>query len=342
MITTAKKISQLFVLGVSVSLLGCGGDVTTETKSNSVDPAKPVSDWEMVWQDEFDGAKINAKNWTHEVNCDGGGNSEKQCYTDSAENSYVTDGTLKIVALPAAEGAALPYTSARLISRDKADFKYGRIEISAKLPYGQGSWPAFWMMPTDSVYGGWPRSGEIDILEAVNLKTVDTEGKVESRVHGTLHYGKEWPNNSYSGQEYTMPNNANPADDFHTYAIEWQEGEIRWYVDNYLFATQRKSTVRYNSKDEAVGLSHRGWFTEYYDNITGELTSYWSNAPYDQEFYLIMNFAVGGNWPENVNNLGIDASVFENGQTFEIDYVRVYQCAQEPEKGKGCETIRAG
>ncbi len=80
-----------------------------------------------------------------------------------------------------------------------------------------------------------------------------------------------------------LPDGVNPADGFHTYAIEWQEGEIRWYVDDYLYATQRKSEVRTNSRDEAVGLSHRGWFTENFDNVTGELTTFWENAPFDQE-----------------------------------------------------------
>src|SRR5690606_25737664 len=129
---------------------------------------------------------------------------------------------------------------------------------------------------------------------------------------------------------------ANPADDFHTYAVEWRQGEIRWYVDHYLFATQRQSDVRYNSKGEAVALKHKGWFTEYFSQTDGELKTYWTSAPFDQEFFLILNLAVGGNWPENVNNKGIDASAFTNGQRFIVDYVRVYQCASDPSTGKGC------
>ena len=343
MLKTAKNITQLLALLSTIILVGCGGSsVETKTNTTAVEPQQPVSDWEMVWSDEFDGTSIDSNNWTHEVNCQGGGNQEKQCYTDSETNSFQAAGKLNIVAMPAEEGAALPYTSARLNSRYKADFKYGRIEISAKLPSGQGAWPAFWMMPTDEMYGGWPKSGEIDIVEAVNLKTTDSDGNVEAKVYGTLHYGKEWPDNVNSGKAYTLPDDVNPADDFHTYAIEWQEGEIRWYVDNYLYATQRKSTVRYNSKDEAVGLAHRGWFTENFDLVSGELTTFWDSAPFDQQFYLVLNFAVGGSWPENVNNTGIDASAFENGQSFEIDYVRVYQCQSDPETGKGCETVRPG
>lgn len=340
-----NKTTQLTRLAAAISvttLFGCGGGASTSTNLEIVEPTQPVTDWELVWSDEFDGTSIDDNKWTHEINCDGGGNNESQCYTDSDENSFVADGILNIVALPAEEGAEKPYTSARLNTRYKADFKYGRIEMRAKLPAGQGSWPAFWMMPTDEVYGGWPRSGEIDILESVNLKAMDADGNPEAYIHGTLHYGQEWPNNDSSGKAYKLPDGANPADDFHTYAVEWQEGEIRWYMDDYLYATQRRSEVRYNSKGEATGLSHRGWYAEYYEQGTGELTTFWDNAPFDQEFYLILNFAVGGDWPSNVNELGIDADAFANGNTYEVDYVRVYQCASDPDTGKGCETIRPG
>ena len=340
-----KKASQLSRIAAAISvatLFGCGGGATTSTDIDVVDPAAPVSDWELVWSDEFDGNSIDDDNWTHEVNCDGGGNNESQCYTDSEDNSFVSDGSLKIVALPAEEGAQKPYTSARLNTRYKADFKYGRIEMRAKLPSGQGSWPAFWMMSTDEVYGGWPRSGEIDIMEAVNLKALDADGNPESHIHGTLHYGQEWPNNDSSGKAYSLPDGANPADDFHTYAVEWQEGEIRWYMDDYLYATQRRSEVRYNANGDATGLSHRGWYAEYFEQGTGELTTHWDNAPFDQEFYIILNFAVGGDWPANVNETGIDAEAFAEGQTYEVDYVRVYECASNPDTGKGCETVRPG
>lgn len=337
-----KQLSALTAVLMAAGLAGCGGDVTTNTDVNAVNPTEPVSDWQLVWSDEFDGNSIDRNKWTHEVNCAGGGNNEKQCYTDSAENAFVADGKLHIVALPAPEGSPLPYTSARLNTKYQGDFKYGRFEMRAKLPSGQGAWPAFWMLPTDEVYGGWPKSGEIDIMEAVNLKTVNAEGVAEANVYGTLHYGRDWPNNESSGKAYLLPDDINPADDFHTYAIEWQEGEIRWYVDGYLYQTQMASDVRFNSRGEAVGLSHRGWFAEYFNIATGELETQWNAAPFDQRFHLLLNLAVGGNWPENVNNLGIDAEAFANGQTYEIDYVRVYQCGQDLDSGKGCETIRAG
>lgn len=199
------------------------------------------------------------------------------------------------------------YTSARLRTKGMGDWKYGRFEMRAKLPFGQGSWPAFWMLPTEWAYGGWPLSGEIDILEAVNLKVGG-----EDRVHGTLHYGGTWPANVYTGDAYQIPGDLNPADDFHTYAVEWEEGEIRWYVDGDHYATQKAD----------------GWYT------TAALDN--PNAPFDQPFHLILNLAVGGDWPSNVNDTGIDESAFP--QEYQIDYVRVYQCTEDFETGKGCAT----
>lgn len=335
--------SPIAALLLTLGLVGCGGgDVKTNSDFDAVDTTAPVDDWQLVWSDEFSGSSIDTNKWNFEINCAGGGNQEQQCYTDSSENAYVSNDTLKIVALPAEEGAEKPYTSARLNTKYKGDFTYGRIEMRAKMPYGQGTWPAFWMMPTDEVYGGWPKSGEVDIVEAVNLKAADAEGNPEAHVYGTLHYGRDAPQNSSSGKAYALPDGANPADDFHTYAIEWQEGEIRWYVDGYLYQTQQQSRVRYNSKGEAVGLRHRGWFAEFYNQATGELETVYDAAPFDERFHLILNLAVGGTWPENVNELGVDPEAFANGQTFEIDYVRVYECAADPITGKGCETIRAG
>lgn len=335
-------LSVFIGLVLMLGLWACGSGSNTDSDFESVDTSVPVDDWVLVWSDEFDGTSIDSSKWTHEVNCDGGGNQESQCFTDSADNSFVSNGILNIVARPAEEGAELPYTSARLNTKNQGDWKYGRFEMRAKLPQGQGTWPAFWMLPTDEVYGGWPKSGEIDIIEAVNLKTVNDAGIVESYVYGTLHYGKAWPDNSESGKAYLLPDNMNPADDFHTYAIEWQEGEIRWYVDGYLFETQRDSEVRFNSKGEAVGLLHRGWYAEFFDLVTGELEPHWEPAPFDQDFHLLLNLAVGGDWAGNVNDTGIDAAAFADGQAFEIDYVRVYECSINPDNGAGCETTRQG
>jgi len=337
-------LSASIALTLTAVLVGCGG-AATNTDIKSVDTSSPVEDWVMVWSDEFDGSSIDTNKWTHEVDCNGGGNFEQQCYTDSSDNSFLADGNLNIVAKPSVDGEPLPYTSARMTTKYKGDWTYGRFEMRAKLPSGQGSWPAFWMLSTDEVYGGWPKSGEIDIVESVNLKESNADGVEENNVFGTLHYGRDFPNNEQSGKAYSLADNVNPADDFHTYAIEWQEGEIRWYMDGYLYATQLQSEVRFNSKGESVGLVHKGWFAEYYDIITGELETKWDTAPYDQDFHILLNFAVGGSFPANTNNgadfpNGIDPAAFAEGQAFEIDYVRVYECASNPTTGAGCETIR--
>jgi len=343
-----KPLLTHLCLGVAiVSLAGCGGsggsgkkssssavassELASSSAASSSAPAAP--EWKLVWSDEFDGASIDTSKWNFEKNCWGGGNNEQQCYTDRSVNSYVADGVLNIVAQredftgsDSPEGESpntktLPYTSARLRTKNIAEWTFGRFEIRAKLPQGQGTWPAIWMLPTNSSYGTWASSGEIDIMEAVNLKTVTNGGEPEAAVHGTLHYGRNWPNNVSSGADYKLPNNVNPADDFHEYALEWEEGEIRWYVDDVHFATQRDT----------------GWYSQYTQD--GTLTDAPVGAPFDRhsKFHLLLNLAVGGNWAGNVNNKGVDESVFP--QKLLVDYVRVYECSGSPITGKGCATI---
>jgi beta-glucanase (GH16 family) len=310
------------VLGV-MATVGCSTK-PAPTATSSTEPSPVRAGWQLVWQDEFNGSSIDQSKWSLEQNCWGGGNDELQCYTNQPANTFVADGVLHIVArkeqfsgpaihedsadyltLPA---KTLPYTSARLRSKNKGDWRYGRFEIRAKLPKGQGTWPAIWMLPTDQFYGAWPLSGEIDIMEAVNLATISDEPSAladerERRIHGTLHYGKRPPNNKYTGKSYKLPDGKSPADDFHTYAIEWQEGEISWFVDGVRYATQRSSE----------------WFTDA-KQIMPDITA---SAPFDQRFHLLLNLAVGGNWAGNVNDKGVDQSVFP--QSMLVDFVRVYQ-----------------
>ncbi|NND81555.1 MAG: family 16 glycosylhydrolase, partial [Gammaproteobacteria bacterium] len=289
--------------------------------------------WKRVFKDEFKGKRIREKNWSHEVNCWGGGNNEKQCYTDRPENSYVKDGMLHIVAReesfsgpgvpdddpaynPNDASVTLPYTSARLRSKGKVDFTYGRVEVRAKLPAGQGMWPANWMLPTDYEYGIWPSSGEIDITEAVNL------GVWPNEVHGTLHYGLKWPQWENHGQ--TLPLDVNPADDFHVYAIEWEADEIRWYVDGVHYQTQRSEgwyNYIWQGQDKGFGVAN-------------------PRAPFDQDFHLILNLAAGGDWPGDP-----DTNWLED-RAMLVDYVRVYECRKPKDKslrrdgtGSGCGTI---
>ncbi len=162
-------------------------------------------------------------------------------------------------------------------------------------------------------------------MEAVNLKTQSDAagaeaGDQESRVHGTLHYGREWPDNVYSGAAFDLGDDNNPADGFHHYAIEWEQGEIRWYVDGVHYATQ----------------TEEDWYTQYVDPETGEMVTGTGSAPFDRKFHLIMNLAVGGAWASNVNEGGIDESVFP--QELVVDYVRVYQCDVDAVTGQGCAT----
>ena len=342
-------LSASIAIALTVSLAGCGGDAVTNTDVVSVDVSTSIDDWRLVWSDEFDGTSIDSSKWTHEIGCLGGGNNEQQCYTDSSENSFVADGILSIVAKPAEVDAVKPYTSARMATKNQGDWTYGRFEMRAKMPSGQGSWPAFWMLSTDEVYGDWPRSGEIDIIESVNLKELGPDGEEERSIVGTLYYGSGEANDNNqfdsSGKTFDLLDGSNPADDFHTYAIEWQAGEIRWYVDGYLYATQQKSKLRTNSRGEVLGLIHRGWYAEFFDQVTGEIKDDWSTAPFDEDFHLILNLAVGGGFPANTNNAanftnGIDPAAFADGQSYEIDYVRVYECSANPLTGAGCENIR--
>lgn len=333
------KSLKFALTALGTLLVGCSSSnqPVTFTPEDLVDPTgTPGEQWKLVWNDEFDGDEINPHKWNHEENCWGGGNNEQQCYTDRKVNSFVDNGVLHIVAKkgsysgannPDGNNAAkttLPYTSARLNTKNKRDWKYGRFEVRAMLPHGQGTWPAIWMLPTDSVYGTWAASGEIDIVEAVNLKTQSdhrdaADGDLENRIHGTLHYGRQWPKNASSGTEFELPDHVNPADGFHTYAIEWEEGEIRWYVDNIHYATQRED----------------GWFAQYEKD--GRLTTASGAAPFNENFHLVLNLAVGGSWAGNTNEGGIDSSVFP--QTLAVDYVRVYRCNVDRWKGKGCAAV---
>lgn len=332
-----SPINQLFIALLMTS-------VTTDAAAQALPPGKvdwQNKGWQLIWQDEFNGHIVDQSKWNYEVNCWGGGNNEKQCYVDKPDNFELIDGVLHIVAKketytgpadvedsPAYDPEntrTQPFTSGRLRSKGKGDWRYGRFEMRARLPHGQGSWPAFWMLPTDNVYGGWAASGEIDIMEAVNIgvrtdKTGELSNEPETRIHGTLHYGRAWPENVYSGTGYELPGKFSPADGYHTYAVEWEEGEIRWYMNDIHYATQ-------TSED---------WYSEL-KNEAGEVLKNPGHAPFDQRFHIILNLAVGGTWPEAVNEKGLDESIFP--QRFSIDYVRVYQCSKDPETGKGCASV---
>ena len=226
-----------------------------------------AQDWQLVWSDEFDADSLDMSKWEYmygtgsQYGIPGWGNSELQYYTDREENIYIEDGKLHIRALQESF-ATRNYTSARIRTINKADFLYGKYEIRAKMPKGQGLWPALWMLPTDNVYGGWPRSGEIDIVEVI--------GSEPHVAHGTIHYGTSaGAGHSLTGGRYTLRNDSTFNDAFHTYKLIWMPDRIEWYVDDnwYHFATPAH-----------VAPYH--W-------------------PFDQKFHFLFNVAVGGNWPGN-------------------------------------------
>ena len=197
-------------------------------------PSTSVSgaiDGQLVWADEFDGTSVDPSIWTFEVgdgcpNLCNWGNDELQYYR--AENASVAGGLLTIEAREESFDG-YDYTSARMHTRAIGGWRYGRIEMRAKLPAGRGLWPAFWMMPTDDVYGTWAASGEIDILEM--------RGQEPNRIIGVIHYGGEWPQNVSAEGPYILPSGSFD-EDFHEFALEWEEGVLRWYVDGHLFFTR--------------------------------------------------------------------------------------------------------
>jgi len=240
----------------------------------------------LVWSDEFDAAQLDPELWFFEegdgsqYGIPGWGNNELQWYLpDSAE---LRNGLLVITAREEPQNGK-NYTSARLSTRDRLAFRYGRIEARMRLPGGQGLWPAFWLLPRDDTYGTWAASGEIDIVEAVNLGAAGG-----NTVHGTIHFGGEWPNNVSVGNDYLVASDA--TTDFHNYVLEWDQTEMRWYVDDVLHSVQN------------------AWST----------TSAAFPAPFDQPFYILLNVAVGGNWPGSPDA----ATAFP--VTMEVEYVRVY------------------
>ena len=236
----------------------------------------------LQWEEQFEGDSLSRDDWNVELHNPGWVNEELQAYVDSDENIYVEDGSLVLQAVK--DGDSI--TSGRVNTMGKHDFKYGIFEAKVKVPAGSGYLPAFWLMPTDeSLYGQWPRCGEIDIMEVL--------GKETNKVYGTLHYG----NPHTESQGSTTLTEGDFAEEYHVYAVEWEPGSFKWYVDGMLY---------YEAHD---------WFS-----TTEGLGTVTYPAPYDQQFYVILNLAVGGKWPGSPD----ENTDFDN-QAFKIDYVRVFQ-----------------
>ena len=262
-----------------------------EPKSSEKQPVVNEWDkegWTLVWNDEFDGPALNLEKWSYEIGGHGWGNNELQYYSDDDSTAFIQDGKLVIRAdlVPQGTGSSdnLRYfSSARLRTSGKGDWRYGRIEVKAKLALGQGIWPAIWLLPTDWMYGGWPESGEIDIMEHV--------GYDPGRVHGSIHTG------SYNHKINTQRGGSKLLDKisskFYVYAIEWYEDRIDFLIDDSkYFSFQNDGKNDFNT-----------W-------------------PFNQRFHLLINIAVGGDWP------GSPDETTQFPTEMEVEYVRVYEKIQ--------------
>jgi len=271
------NVKPLFSIALMIAMMntgtGCkkaGEEIIAAVPMDSI---PQLLGWKLVWNDEFNGTSVDLTRWEYEVNGDGGGNNELQYYTANPANSLVQNGSLTIRAQRESYQGK-QYTSARMRTRNKGDWKFGRVEVRAKVPYGRGMWPAIWMLPTDWEYGGWPMSGEIDIMECL--------GQDPWTIYGTIHFGQSVAAHQQLGGKYTRSGESF-AGDFHLYAIEWDSTSIQWYVDGMKYYSAQKS------------------------------------SPFDKRFHLLLNVAVGGNWP------GSPDEFTSFPQTMTVDYVRVYQ-----------------
>lgn len=305
-----------------------GGLTACATMPATTASAQPA--WKLVWADEFSGTTLDRNKWKPEESCWGGGNNERQCYTDRAENISVKDGVLHLKARKEAfTGPDRPpeiagssdgqktqeFTSGKIRTLGISSWKYGKIEFRAKPPKGQGTWPAVWMMPAGNHYGGWPRSGEIDILEGVNLgASCETckGGVGENRMISAIHFGDYAPKNKFRDTRVALPSFALPSDDFHVWTLEWGEGLMRFYLDGRKYWE----------------LTTADWDT------ASPLAQSNPVAPFDQSFYIMANLAIGGGLSEKNNDKGVADNVTPTA--FLIDWIRIYQCSSDTEKGLAC------
>jgi beta-glucanase (GH16 family) len=244
-------------------------------------------DWNLFWSDEFTGAEgsgVDSTKWVFDIGAGGWGNHELEYYTDRTENASIQNNMLVIMAIKE-DYNDLHYTSARLKTAGKFDFTYGKVEIYAKLPYGKGIWPAFWLLGSDINNDvDWPDCGEIDIMENIGKNTNEDQAKI----YGTIH-GPGYSSSGGIGTTYAIPNGTKFKDGFHKFSIEWELNVIRWYVDDIQYQ-------RLTSKD----IGNKEWV-------------------FNHNFFIILNLAVGGNWPGSPDN----TTIFP--QSYIIDYVRVYR-----------------
>lgn len=285
-----------FMMNVGVISSAAENNDAEDTNTNN-------HDWKLTWEDNFEGTELNTDNWSVDTGngfydaednwVEGWGNEELQSYQE--DNVIVDNGTLVLEGREETvsdEKGTFDFTSGKIQSQGKFSQKYGKFEAKLALPEGQGYWPALWMMPEEDVYGNWAASGEIDIMEAA--------GGRPNHIGGAIHYGGEWPNNKYTAKDYDF-SEGKGITDYNVYSVEWEPGEIRWYVNEELFQTAND----WSSTNEDGSVEHN------------------YPAPFDQEFHLILNLAIGG-WYDGDPT---ESTVFP-GQV-KVDYVRAYELASE-------------
>lgn len=279
--TLRSRFSLLALVIISLGVISTAfaQEQSTPEPTPEIEPTAIVvpEGWNLIWHDEFDGDTIDTANWTYDLGAGGWGNGEAEHYTNRPENARLEDGMLVIEARQEQYRGSY-YTSARLKTQGLQEFQYGRIEAHLKVPAGRGLWPAFWMLGSNFEEVGWPDCGEIDIMEYI--------GREPDLILGTMHgpgYAGALGLSKWNRQDYDI------ADDFHTYAIEWDEDQITWFYDGVAYSTYTRSDI-----------GDREWV-------------------FDQPFFIILNLAVGGTLPGPV---GLD-TVFP--AQYLVDYVRVFQ-----------------
>jgi beta-glucanase (GH16 family) len=282
---TVRRSCFSLIAGVA-TFLSCGGGGVEAQKPVTI-PATTAASWSLTWSDEFngtDGSLPDSAKWEMQTGGSGWGNNELETYTARAVNAAQRGGNLEINAMKeqytGTDGITREYTSARLQTKGRFTQTYGRFEARIKMPKGQGIWPAFWMLGNDIDTAGWPTSGEIDIMETIGSQTASNTGSL----HGPGYSGSNPLNKTY-----TLPSGTFDTD-FHVYAIEWEPTTIRFYVDSTLYETRTTADVPTGSR----------WV-------------------FDHPFFMLLNVAVGGNWP------GSPDSTTVLPQTMLVDYVRVYE-----------------
>jgi beta-glucanase (GH16 family) len=271
------------VVASAWSLAVCGGRASAPAA-----PSPQPDAWTLSWSDEFDGpngSRPDESRWVYDLGGGGWGNQELQTYTSRAENAVIRDGALVITAraerFTGGDGIARDYTSARLKTKGRHAQTYGRIEARLQVPRGPGLWPAFWMLGADIDGVGWPQCGEIDIMENI--------GREPLTAHGTLH-GPGYSGAGGLGTSVASPDGRPFADAYHVFAVEWEAGEIRWYLDGRQYFSRKPSDLPPGAR----------WV-------------------FDHDFFVLLNVAVGGSWP------GSPDATTTFPQELKVDYVRIYR-----------------